>query len=177
MGYSYRSNDTRAVGAQHAGLALGLEHIGDADHVVLGNTLSDGHDEGNLGGDGLLDPGGSKRRGDEDGRGIGARGLAGLLNAGEDGLAKVLGAGLLGVGTANDIRALILLSTCCVRDYLGRELHTVLDGLLGVEAAGELASHYYRADKGLTHVPCLPVKPWKRTLVSLLMRRLTLVEA
>lgn len=28
-----------------------------------------------------------------------------------------------------------------------------------------------------TYVPCLPVKPWNRTLVSLLMRRLTLVEA
>jgi hypothetical protein len=29
----------------------------------------------------------------------------------------------------------------------------------------------------VTHVPCLPVKPWKTTLVSLLMRRFSIVAA
>ena len=28
-----------------------------------------------------------------------------------------------------------------------------------------------------THVPCLPVKPWKMTLVSPLMRRFSAVDA
>lgn len=48
-------------------LALGLQHIDDADHVVLRNTLSDGDDERNLGLDGLLDGLCSYRRRDEDG--------------------------------------------------------------------------------------------------------------
>jgi hypothetical protein len=32
---TYGSNDTRAVGANHAGLALGLEHISDAHHIYF----------------------------------------------------------------------------------------------------------------------------------------------
>jgi hypothetical protein len=31
--WAYRSDDTRAVGPDHTGLVLRLEHVCDADHV------------------------------------------------------------------------------------------------------------------------------------------------
>jgi hypothetical protein len=66
-GYSYRSDDTGAVGANQSGLALCLENVGDADHVVLGNTLSNADNETDLSSDGLLNTGGGNRRRNEDG--------------------------------------------------------------------------------------------------------------
>lgn len=86
---------------------------------MLRDTLGDGHNERNLGGDGLLDTGSSKRRRNEDGRGIGAGGLASFLNTLEDRLAQVFASSLLGVGTTDDVGAFIIVSTCCVRDYRG----------------------------------------------------------
>jgi hypothetical protein len=38
--WTYGSNDTGAVGADHAGLVLGLEHVCDADHVWRGQLYS-----------------------------------------------------------------------------------------------------------------------------------------
>ena len=46
-------DDTRAVGANQSGLVLCLEDVGDADHVVLGDTLSNTDDETNFILDGL----------------------------------------------------------------------------------------------------------------------------
>lgn len=48
-------------------LALGLEHVNDADHVILRDTFGDGDDERDLGLDGLLDGFCGYRRRDEDG--------------------------------------------------------------------------------------------------------------
>lgn len=114
--YSYRSDDTGAVRANQSGLVLCLEDVGDADHVVLGDTLSNADNETDLSSDGLLNTGGGNRRRDEDGGGVGASLLHGIGDAGEDGLAQVLLAGLLGVGSTDNIGA-------------------VLDSLLGVERA------------------------------------------
>ena len=119
--YSYRSDDTGAVRANQSGLVLCLEDVGDADHVVLGDTLSNADDEANLSGDGLLNTGGGNRRGHEDGGGVGASLLHGIGDIGENGPAQVLLASLLGVGSTDNVGA-------------------VLDGTLGVEGtllAGE----------------------------------------
>lgn len=109
-------NDTGAVGADQTGLGLGLEHVDHSDHVVLGDTLSDTHDERELGLDGLLDRGGGKRRGHEDGGGVAAGVLHGLGDGAEDGETEMGLAGLLGVGSSDDLGA-------------------VVDGLLGVEGS------------------------------------------
>jgi len=109
-----RCNDTWAVGPDQSRLALCLQHVRDADHVVLRDTLSNAYYQTDLGGNGLLNTLSSKRRRDEDGRGIGASLLHGIADRGEDGLAQVLGAGFLGVGAADNVGA-------------------VVDGLLGVE--------------------------------------------
>ena len=42
------SDDTGAVGTNEPGLVLRLERVDHLDHVVLGDSLSDGHDQGNL---------------------------------------------------------------------------------------------------------------------------------
>lgn len=57
------SDDTRAVRTDQAGLVLGLKNVGDADHVVLGDTLSNANNEAHLSSDGLLDTGSGKRGG------------------------------------------------------------------------------------------------------------------
>ena len=111
---TYRCNDTWAVGPDQSRLALCLQHVRDADHVVLRDTLSNAYYQTDLGGNGLLNTLRSKRRRDKDGRGIGASLLHGIADGSEDRLAQVLGAGFLGVGAANDVGA-------------------VVDGLLGVE--------------------------------------------
>lgn len=107
-------DDTGTVGADKSGLGLGLEHVNNSDHVVLGDTLSDTDNEGELGRDSLLDRGGGKRRGDEDGGGVASGLLHGLGNGAEDGEVEMGLASLLGVGTTDDLGA-------------------VVDGLLGVE--------------------------------------------
>lgn len=130
------------------------------DHTVLGNTLSDTDDEGNLGLDGLLNTGSSHRgtmRGvsavrpgltfvsrltgglrDEDGGGSGAGLLHGVGNIGEDGEAEVLLAGLLGVRAANNLgaydRAAMSEKGFFRRPRAVRLGFTIFDGLLGVEA-------------------------------------------
>jgi len=110
-----RCNDTWAVGPDQSRLALCLQHVRDADHVVLRDTLSNAYYQTDLGGNGLLNTLSSKRRRDEDGRGIGASLLHSIADGSEDGLAQVLGAGFLGVGAADNVGA-------------------VVDGLLGVES-------------------------------------------
>lgn len=88
---------------------------------MLGDTLSDADNETDLGGDGLLNTGGGDGRGHEDGGGVGASLLHGIGDIGENGPAQVLLASLLGVGSADNVGA-------------------VLDGTLGVEGtllAGE----------------------------------------
>lgn len=126
---SYRSDDTRAVGANKSGLALGLEDVGDADHVVLGDTLGDTDNERDLGLNGLLDTLCGNGGRNEDGRGGSASLLDGVGDGSEDGLAQVCLSGLLGVGTTNNVGA-------------------VLDGLLGVESS-LLAGETLEEDLGL----------------------------
>jgi len=120
-GYSYRSDDTGAVRADQSSLVLCLEDVGDADHVVLGDTLSNADNEADLSGDGLLDTSGGNRGRHEDGGGVGASLLHGIGDIGENRPAQVLLASLLGVGSTDNVGA-------------------VLDGTLGVEStllAGE----------------------------------------
>lgn len=90
-------------------------------------------------------------------------------------------AGLLGVGAADDLGA------CKKRDVrvllvsvgsVGEALRTVLDSLGGVETIeAKKVSQLVcgRSKVMMTHVPCFPVKPWKMTLVSPLMRRFSMV--
>ena len=122
-GCSYRSDDTGAVGADQSSLVLCLEDVGDADHVVLGDTLSDADNEADLSGDGLLDTGSGKGRTElqlalfcgfekiviiirnEDSGSCSTGLLHGIANAAENGTVKVHRAGLLGVGTTDDICA------------------------------------------------------------------------
>lgn len=46
-----------AVGSYQSGLRLCLEHVCDADHVVLGDAFSDANDEGDFGGHGFFNTG------------------------------------------------------------------------------------------------------------------------
>jgi hypothetical protein len=48
------------------GLVLGLQDVDDADHVMLGDTLGDADNEGDLSRDGLLYRRRGDRRGNED---------------------------------------------------------------------------------------------------------------
>jgi hypothetical protein len=89
---------------------------------VLGDTLSDADDEGDLGVQGLLDTGGSQRgtgglagaeavgvswmcSRDEEGSGGGASLLDGVRDVGEDGETEVLLASLLGIRATDDLGA------------------------------------------------------------------------
>lgn len=56
-------------------------------------------------------------------------------------------------------------------------VNTVINGLLGVEAVQILANARASFAFLMTHLPCLPVKPWKMTLVSLFTRRFSAVAA
>lgn len=117
------------------------------------------HNQRDLSLDGLLDTGGSDggtvvfvrsfcvcivvkcvaRIRDEDGGCGSASLLDALLDIGEDGEAEVLLAGLLGVGSADDLCACgcvsIRLRVDARERCAARESHTVLDRLLRVEAA------------------------------------------
>jgi hypothetical protein len=84
---------------------------------------------------------------DEDGGGGRASLLDALLDRREDGLAEMLGACLLGVRAADNVRACI--STSMGAGAVQGEAHTVLDGLAGVEAvrlSTRAAPHARRGD-------------------------------
>ena len=104
--------------------------------------------------------------------------LHGLCYALEDGQSKVLSARLLGVCSSNNFCAcrpvsLPLTGSC----QQSRWAHTVFNRLLCVEAVPALAPLPITDSSNPTHVPCFPVKPWNRTLVSLLIRRFLIVSA
>ncbi|QBM89238.1 hypothetical protein METSCH_D03020 [Metschnikowia aff. pulcherrima] len=100
-----RRNQTRAVGAHQSGFQLRLQDLCNAHHVMLWDTLSDGHGERNLGLDGLLNRLGGNRWRDENTSRAGASLLHRVFHAGENGTVQVLGAGLLWVGTTHNLRA------------------------------------------------------------------------
>lgn len=100
-------NYTWAVWSDETGLVLGLEDVGDADHVVLWDSLSDTDNKWHLGGDGLLNTGSCDRWWDEDGR-CGCAGLlACLLDIGKNWEVEMCTAGLLWVGASNDIGSVL----------------------------------------------------------------------
>ena len=107
IAFSYRSNDTRAIGSNQSRLALGLEKVGDADHVVLGNTLRDADNEADLCLDGLFDTGSSEGRGNEDSGGIGAGLLYRIRDGSKDWLSKMRLTGLLRVGATDNVGAIL----------------------------------------------------------------------
>lgn len=120
-GRTHRSNNPRAIRPHQPRLVLRLEHIRNPHHVVLRNPLRDTHHQPNLRLDRLLNPPRRNGRRQEDRTGIGARLFHRVRHALEHRLPEVLRAGFVGVGAADDMRA-------------------VLDCLLGVEgalAAGE----------------------------------------
>ena len=104
---AYWSDYAGAVGSHESGLALRLEDVGDADHVVLRDTLGDADNKRDLGGNGLLDTGGGDWGRHEDGRCGSASGLDGLGDIGKDGLAQVSLSGLLGVGASDNVGAVL----------------------------------------------------------------------
>lgn len=124
---------------------MGLENVGDADHVMLRDTLSNAHNKRNLGGNGLLNTGSGNWGRDEDGRGSSSSLLHSIGNILEDGLAKVSLSGLLGVGTTNDIGAVLnglgsvegsLLSGEALVDNLGLVVDTEVSNGCGVWGGG-----------------------------------------
>lgn len=104
---AYRSNNSRAVGSYESRLALSLENVCDADHVVLGDTLSNADNERDLGSDGLLNTSSGDRRWDEDGRGGGSSLLYGVCDGREDGPVQMCLSSLLWVGTTDDVCAIV----------------------------------------------------------------------
>jgi hypothetical protein len=76
-----RSNDTWAVGTNKTRLALGQKCLLDLDHVVLGNTFSDGNNQGNFSFDGFQNGSSSARRGNVDNTGISLGCLSSLLRS------------------------------------------------------------------------------------------------
>lgn len=79
-----------------------------SDKKFSGRGSSNGlvpNNEAHLSGDGLLDTSSGKRGRNEDGGSCGTGLLHGIANVGENGTVKVRGAGLLGVGTTDDICA------------------------------------------------------------------------
>ena len=88
-------NHTGTVSTDHPSLALTPQSVVDHQLVSLGDTLGDGHNQGDLGFDGLEDGTGSKGgRHVDDGR-VGVLVLLGVLDAGVDGETEVSLAGLL----------------------------------------------------------------------------------
>jgi hypothetical protein len=65
------------------------------------------------------------------------------------------------------------------QEFWGIAVITVCDGLLGMETSQyqppSVPAHMLGFQSS-THVPCLPVKPWKMTRVSSFMRRLPIVD-
>lgn len=103
---AYRSNDSRAVGSDQSGLILGLEHICNADHVVLWDPLGDADNERDLSLQCLLDTGSSERWWNENGRSISASCFPSLLDIRKHWLSEMLTAGLLWVGTTHNVGAI-----------------------------------------------------------------------
>ena len=90
-------------------------------------------------------------------------------------LSQMCLSGFLWICTPNDI------GTCapsvpCPVPYLNK-MNTVINGLLGMEAEHLSADARSNFEFLMTNLPCLPVNPWKRTLVSLFMRRFSAVAA
>ena len=67
-------------------------------------------------------------------------------------------------------------SVPCFDPYLNI-VSTVVNGLLGVEAVERLTEAHVTLACLIAYLPCLPVKPWKITLVSLFIRRFSAVAA
>jgi hypothetical protein len=86
---------TGTVSTDHPGLALTPQSVVDHQLVSLGDTLSDGHDQGDLGFDGFEDGTGSEGRRDVDDGSVGVLVLLGFLDAGVNGETEVGLAGFL----------------------------------------------------------------------------------
>lgn len=135
--WAYRSDYTRAIGAHQSRLVLRLEHVRNAHHVVLWDTLSDTDHKRNLSVQGLLDTCRSKRWRHEDCRRVGTRLLHGIRDICEDRLAQMFAAGLLWVCASNNV--------CAVLDSLGRVEGTLLSGEALEEDLGVLGDSQVEA--------------------------------
>lgn len=118
---TYWSDDTGAVGSNQAGLALRLEHVGDADHVVLRDTLGNTDNERNLSLDRLLNACCGDRRRHEDSRSSSTSLLDGVRHVLEDRLSQVLLPSLLWVGTSDDLCAILNCLLCVESTLLAGE--------------------------------------------------------
>lgn len=75
-------NDTGAVTADHSGFGLGSKRLLDHELVPLGNTLGNGHDQGNFSLDGFQDCAGGAGGRDVDDTGVGLGVSDGLSDGG-----------------------------------------------------------------------------------------------
>lgn len=107
---------TWAVWSNETGLVLGLENVGDTDHIVLWDSLGNTDNEWHLGGDGLFNTGSCDGWWDEDGGCGRASLLACLFDIGKDWKVEMCATSLLWVGSSDNIGS-------------------VLDCLLGVESS------------------------------------------
>ena len=100
-------DDPGAVGADETGRGLCLEDMLNLGHVLLRDTLGDGHDQGNFVLDGVDDGSRAERGRDVDHGRVGIDALLGLCDSIEYGEAKVLAATLLGCHAAHHVGAIL----------------------------------------------------------------------
>mmetsp|Transcript_54085 Transcript_54085/g.93122 ORF Transcript_54085/g.93122 Transcript_54085/m.93122 type:complete len:237 (+) Transcript_54085:457-1167(+) len=105
-----RLDDARAVGANQAGRRLLVQVPLHLHHVLLRDPLCDGHDQRDLGLDGVDDGVGAERRRDVDHRRVGLHRAHGLVDRVENRKAEMRCAPLLGRHAANHV--------CAIRDGL-----------------------------------------------------------
>lgn len=103
----FRSDDTRAVGADQSSLGLGLERVHHSHHVVLGNALGDTDDKGDLGFNGLHDGARSNCGRHKHSRRASARLLDALLEVGKHRKIEMGLTSLLRVGATNNLGPVI----------------------------------------------------------------------
>ena len=104
---AYRSDYTRAIGSNQPRLALGLQDIRNANHVMLGDTFGDTDNESNFRCNGLLDTLCCKRGRYEDCRRVCTSLFYGIGNTRKHWPVQMCLASLLWVCSTNNIRPVL----------------------------------------------------------------------
>lgn len=114
---THRRDDTRAIRSYQPRLILRLQHVRDANHVVLRDTLCNANYQSNLRIDCLFDTCSGQWRRNENSARICPGLFHCIADAGEDWLAQVLCSSFLWIRAADDVGA-ILNSLRCVKSAL-----------------------------------------------------------
>lgn len=104
---TYRRDNSWAIWAHQSGFALRFEHVCDSHHVVLRNALGNTDYEPNLGLDSLFYARCSDGRRYKYSARIGSSLFHSVCHAGEDRLAKMCFARLLGIRAADDVGSVL----------------------------------------------------------------------